>query len=561
MSAALHASALGMDVLIVEASDRLGGSTAISGGVVWVPNNPQLPSRGIADSREDALAYLMGITKGEIAADRIEAYVDGALRMIEWMQKNTWLKLDALEEYCDYYPEAPGGKRGGRSMEPVPFDASTLGRRFELLRDPHPQSQVMGKFGISAREAKGFVVPTWAAKFRLLWKMIRYALRAWKRRGHRRDTLLYAGNALIGRLFRSLLEGDTTIWMSSPARKLLRDGTRITGARIERDGGSVAVSARFGVLLAAGGFEQNQAMRTEHHTLGRSDIEWNSGNPHNQGQGITMGQAVGGAVALMDEAWWTPVTRVPRSDPAWVLVVEKSLPGSILVNRHAERFFNEAAPYIDVVKAMYAHDAVPTCWLIFDAEFRRRYPVGPVAPGYAQPDRTLSRRLRDGFLKRAATLEELADLLELDVAALRATVDRFNELADAGVDTDFGRGESLADRYYGDDARGKNPSLAALRKAPWYAIPVFPGDLATKGGLVTDARARVLDAEGRPIPGLYAAGNTSASMMGPTYPGAGGTIGPALTFGFLAAETAVEDFEQPEASPASPAEAAEAASA
>jgi 3-oxosteroid 1-dehydrogenase len=263
----------------------------------------------------------------------------------------------------------------------------------------------------------------------------------------------------------------------------------------------------------------------------------------------------------MDEAWWTPVTRVPRSDPAWVLVVEKSLPGSILVNRHAERFFNEAAPYIDVVKAMYAHDAVPTCWLIFDAEFRRRYPVGPVAPGYAQPDRTLSRRLRDGFLKRAATLEELADLLELDVAALRATVDRFNELADAGVDTDFGRGESLADRYYGDDARGKNPSLAALRKAPWYAIPVFPGDLATKGGLVTDARARVLDAEGRPIPGLYAAGNTSASMMGPTYPGAGGTIGPALTFGFLAAETAVEDFEQPEASPASPAEAAEAASA
>jgi 3-oxosteroid 1-dehydrogenase len=537
MSAALHADALGLEVLLVEASDSFGGSTAISGGVVWVPDNPQLASRGISDSREEALTYLRHISAGRVPEERLVAYVDHSKRMLAWMETNTHLRLDSLETYCDYYPEAPGGKPGGRSMEPVPFDATRLGSHFQQLRRPHPQSQVMGKFGISAREAHGYLVPTFFTKLKLVLRMVQWALRFWKRKGGR-DTKLHAGNSLIGRLLLSLVESGVTPWLESPATGLIQENGRVVGAHVQREGAPVRVRARKGVLLAAGGFEQNQAMRTKHHTRGESRTEWNTGNPHNQGAGIRMGVEVGGVVEGMEDAWWTPVTRIPRSDPAWVLVVEKSLPGSIFVNGAARRFVNEAAPYLDVVEGMYAGDAVPVCWMIFDAEFRKQYPVGPVAPGYAQPDHRISRRLREGFLQRGDSLEALAETIQLDPAALTGTIERFNAMADAGVDKDFGRGESLADVYYADPRVGPNPSLRALRKAPFYAIAVFPGDLGTKGGLLTDANARVLDTQGQAIPGLFAAGNCSYPVMGPSYPGAGGTIGPALTFGFLAAEAA-----------------------
>ena len=542
MSAALHADELGMDVLTVEASPQYGGSSAISGGLVWIPDNPQLPSRGIADSRHDSIAYLTKITGGAVSTERIAAYVDHSVRMLGWMRAETHLRLDALEEYCDYYPEEPGGKPGGRSMEPEPFDATLLGDQFALLRPPHPQSQVLGRFGITAREVKGFLAPTWAGRLRVLWRIVQYAARFWKRRGLPRDTRLHAGNALIARLRRSMMDRDLPLWLDSPAEELIIEDGRVVGARVNHEGIPTNVRSRFGVLLAAGGFEHNQAMRDEHHSLGPSSTEWNTGNPHNTGAGIRMGQDAGAAVDLMHEAWWTPITRIPKSDVPFVLVVEKSLPGSLMVNRHAQRFTDESAPYIDVVKGMYAGDAVPVCWLIFDAIYRHRYPVGPVAPGYAQPDHRISRRLREGFFTIGKTLDELAGKLDLDPAALQATIARYNGFAATGVDADFGRGTSLAGRYYADPLIAKpNPCLRALTAAPFYAIPVLPGELGTKGGLVTDPQARVLRADGTAIAGLYAAGNTSASVMGPTYPGAGGTIGPALTFGFLSAETAAAD--------------------
>lgn len=541
MSAALRAQSLGLDVLLVEASDTVGGSTAISGGVVWIPNNPQLPSRNIADSREESIAYITHITRGEVPAERISAYVDESVRMLEWLETHTSFRLDSLEHYSDYYAEAPGGKPGGRSMEPVPFDATLLGpEKFGELRRSHPQSQVMGKFGITAREAQGYIAPTASGYLQLTWRFVQWALRWFKRRNMPRDTKLHAGNALIGRLFHTLLAKDIAYWLRSPAEELIVEGGAVVGAVVSREGQALRVHARHGVLLAAGGFEHNQAWRDQYHSMGPSKTEWNAGNPFNVGQGIQMGMDVGGAVERMHDAWWTPVTRVPKSSQAWVLVVEKSLPGSILVNAEGKRFTNEAAPYLDVVEGMYGGGAVPVCWMLFDAEFRRLYPVGPVAPGYAQPDHRISRRLSEGFFTKAPTLEALAAKLGLDPVAVAGTVARFNGFADAGVDEDFQRGEYAVDRYYTDRRVTPNPSLRALRKAPFYAIPVFPGDLGTKGGLVTDARARVLDAQGQPIAGLFAAGNTSSAVMGPSYPGAGGTIGPALCFGFLAAEAAAE---------------------
>lgn len=540
LSAALRASALGASAVVLEASEALGGSTAISGGVVWIPGNADMAARGVPDSREEALAYLTHLTRGEVPAERVAAYVDEAPRVLAWLERDTPLRLEALERYADYYPEAPGGKPGGRSMESRPFDATRLGPLFAHLRRPHPQSQVMGRFGISAREANDYLVPGLFGRLKLAWRLVQYLLR-WRRRvGLARDTRLHAGNALVASLLRGALDRDLPLWRDCPVASLIVEDGVVTGVRATRDGAPIRVQARQGVVLAAGGFERNQAMR-ERYQRHPVDTAWNAGNLRNQGDGIRMGVEVGAAIERMDEAWWTPVTRIPRSDAAWVLVVEKSLPGSIFVNRHGRRFVNEAGPYLDVGRAMYDGDAVPDAFMIFDATYRHSYPVGPVAPGWAMPDRALSRRLREGFLVRADSLRELAARCDLDPDALEATVARFDAQARAGRDDDFGRGESLSDRYYSDPRVGPNPCLRAPSRPPFYAIRVYPGDLGTKGGLVTDAGGRVLDAKGQPIAGLYAAGNTTASVMGPTYPGAGGTIGPALVFGALAAESAAAD--------------------
>jgi 3-oxosteroid 1-dehydrogenase len=540
MACALRAHDLGASVVVLEKSPHYGGSTAMSGGVVWVPDNPQMKTRGVSDSPEESLTYLREITEGQVPEARIQAYVDNAKRVLAYFEEHSHLRLDSLEKYTDYYPERPGGKPGGRSMEPIPFDASVLGEQFELLRKPHPQSQVLGKFGISAREAHKYLVNSLSSKMLLFWRLVQYGLRWPSRRGFSRDTRLFAGNSLIARLRRSLMDRDVPVWLGVGAEDLVIDHGEVTGV-VTDDGRRLR--ARKGVLLGAGGFESNAQMRGQHQPAITSTT-WTAANPYSQGKGIELGRAAGGAVDFMHDAWWTPTTKVPKSDLAWVLVVEKNLPGGFFVDAGGKRFTNEAAPYLDVVKGMLANDAVvgheggPGCWLVFDAEFRHLYPVGPVAPGYAQPDSRISRRLREGFLKRGKSLEELADAIHVPREAFLATIERFNEQADRGKDEDFGRGDSAADRYYGDPRVQPNPCMRALRKGPFYAIPVFAGDLGTKGGLVTDASARVLDADNNPIPGLFAAGNTSSAVMGPSYPGAGGTIGPALTFGFIAAETA-----------------------
>ncbi len=544
LAAALKAHDLGARVLLVEKSERWGGSTAISGGVCWVPNNPQLPDRGIEDSRETSLTYLREITKGEVSEERLAAYVDRSQDVYAWLTTETHVRFDSLEKYTDYYPEAPGGLPGGRSMECPPFDATSLGvDNFKALNPPHPQSQILGKFGISARAAQSFLVPNWSMKFTMAWLMFKWWLRSFKAKPYGRDTLLTAGNSLMARLGRSLM--DRGLWprLGWGAVELVQsEAGEVLGLVIEGpDGSRKTVEATKGVVLGAGGFERNGEWRSRFHKQ-PSRPEYNAGNHANTGVGIQLGMDAGGAVELMDEAWWTPATLVPKSDLAWVLVVEKNLPGGFFVNAQGKRFTNEAAPYIDVVNGMYAGSDGP-CHMVFDAHYRANYICGPIAPGYAQPDSRVSRRYKDVFLKKADTLEELAGKIGVDTAGLLATVERFNTMSDEGVDEDFGRGESAADRYYGDPRIGPNPCMKALRTAPFYAIEVVPGDLGTKGGLVTDAQARVLREDGSAIPGLFAAGNTTAAVMGRSYPGAGGTIGPALVFGAVAAETALRPLE------------------
>jgi len=539
MTAAWRAHKLGAEVLVLEKTDLYGGSTAMSGGAMWVPCNHQIASRGISDSREDAVSYLREITKGRVPDDRIEAYVDTAPVMLRELCEQTHLDIDSLEKYPDYYAEATGGKPGGRTVEPVPYHGKHLGPEFDRLRPSHPQELIEGRIGLTAREAHVMVSGSWRMWVLMFRHMLAYFL-DFGRKG-RRGRRLTLGNALIGRLRRTLLDENIELQLETAVQDLVLDGDRVVGVVAEHDGRTQRIRGRKGVLIAAGGFARSQQWREE-HLPGPTNEAWSAANPANVGDGIRMGMDAGGAVDLMDEAWWTPVTMLPGKDYSWILVVEKSMPGSMMVNKAGRRFTNEAAPYVDVVHGTYdayseENPSIPA-WLVFDARYRKYYPVGPLPPGRVQPDSRTKRKWLEKFLVRAKTVRELAEKIEVDPDGLEAEVAKNNRFAQTGKDEDFGRGDALLDRYYSDARVTPNPNLAPIETAPFYAIRVYPGDLGTKGGLVTDPDGRVLREDGAAIDGLYATGNCASAVMGDTYPGAGGTIGPAMTFGWRAAEHA-----------------------
>lgn len=536
MVAAARAHDLGMSVLVIESSDKFGGSTGMSGGALWVPNNQHMAAAGVRDTPEEALTYLRKVTDDSIDDARLRAYVQHGPELVRYLEDRTQVKLSACAQYCDYYPEADGGKPGARTLEPLPFSARKLGGHAGELRRSG-QGLVLGRMGLTAVEAHLLVQFSLLSYLLMLWIFIKYWLDIPARRRGRADNRLTLGTALVARLRASLLDRDVPLWLDTPARELIVQDGRVVGVIAEQHGKRIRIRARTGVLLASGGFERNLEMRQRYQRHPITD-HWTAGNPHNQGDGIRMAAAIGGGLDLMDEAWWTPVTMLPNQF-AWLLVVEKSMPGSILVDRAGKRFTNEAAPYVDVVNAMYAaHDqgrATIPCHLIFDARYRRSYPVGPLGPSKLQPDSAIGKRLRRELLHKAASLPELAATIGVDAAGLTETIERFNAQARAGRDDDFHRGESRYDRYYSDAKIKPNSSLAPIIEAPFYAIAVYPGDLGTKGGLRTDEHARVLNESGAAIAGLYATGNCAASIMGRSYPGAGGTIGPAMTFGYLSA--------------------------
>lgn len=549
LSGALRAASLGLSVLIVEKSDVWGGSAAMSAGALWVPCSAAMRSAGLEDSEDDAVRYLKAITHGEIDEARLRAFVTESNRMIDWLAGNSHVRFTSLEHYPDYNTDVEGARPGGRSLEPDAFDATALGDAFRTQHQPYPGTLIMGKFLMRIPEARGLLMPGLAPKLGLAKGFARYAAR-WRsrKRAGGRDPYLTMGQALTARLRHSLDERDVPLWLNAPVRSLVTEGGRVVGAEVERDGEPVRVRARRGVLIAAGGFERNLEMR-ERYQRAPIGVDWTVGHVGNTGDGILAGEEVGGALdtALMAEAWWTPAV-VPPTGPS-VLVIEKSLPHGLFVTRGGHRFVNEAANYNDVGIAMFDTEqrgdgAVPAWWIV-DATYRKRYIIGPVGPGQMMPDKKLPPGLRpgNGWLHRADTIEDLAREIGLDPAVLRATVERFNANARQGEDPDFHRGETANDRYYADPRATPNPSLGAIESPPFYAAQVYPGDLGTKAGLITDGSSRVLRDDGTAIAGLYAAGNTASTVMGRSYPGAGATLAPAMLGGFLAAEAAAADDE------------------
>lgn len=538
MTAALRAFDNGMSVVVIEKSDQYGGTSAVSGGAVWIPNNHQIGPLGGSDSAEDAFDYLKAATRGEVAEPRLRGYIDAAPKMLRYLEDHSRLRYRAVPTYADYYQDLAGAKPGFRSMDPMPFHASELGDEFLHLREQSPGMLVFGRMTMTTFEAHTLMSRMHGWKRVALGMGLRYWLDLPWRWRSRRDRRLAMGNALIGALRRSMMDRAIPLWLNTSFQSLVMENGQVSAILVKQQGKQVRIDARRAVILAAGGFERNQQMR-ERYLPRPTQAKWSATPPVNTGDGISAGIQAGAAVALMDQAWWTPTVGVPGEEKQRGLFFERHLPHSIVVNGLGQRFSNEAGPYLDFVDAMYADHAKTgvtlPAWLIFDAQFRRKYPCGPMLPGSVMPDAKLPAEWLGKVYFRAETLEVLAHRIGVDGAGLLASVKLNNEYAATGIDLQFGKGSNAYDKFYGDPSVQPNSCIGPITTGPFYAVPLDAGEIGTKGGLLTNEHAMVLDTAGVPIARLYAIGNTSASVTGRSYPGAGATLGPAMTFGFVAA--------------------------
>ncbi|MCW7945932.1 3-ketosteroid-delta-1-dehydrogenase [Streptomyces hygroscopicus] len=525
MTAALTSAHQGLSCVVVEKAATFGGSAARSGAGIWIPNNSVILAAGVPDTPAKAAAYLAAVVGPDVSAERQQAFLDRGPDMISFVMAHSPLRFRWMEGYSDYYPELPGGLPNGRSIEPDQFDGTILGAELAHLNPPYmPVPAGMVVFSadykwltLAAVSARGAAVAT-----ACLARGTKAALLGQKP--------LTMGQSLAGGLRAGLLAANVPVWLNTPLTDLYIEGGAVTGAVVTRDGTPGLIRARRGVVVGSGGFEHNASMR-ERYQRQPVGTEWTVGAQENTGDGIRAGERAGAALDLMDDAWWGPA--IPLPGQPYFCLAERTLPGGLLVNASGARFVNEAAPYSDVVHTMYDRNTTDPdipAWLIVDQNYRNRYLFRDVAPVLPLPDAWYD----SGAAHKAWTLDALAGQIGVPAAALRATVGRFNSLALGGKDPDFHRGDSVYDHYYTDPAVTPNSCLAPLWLPPYYAFRIVPGDLGTKGGMRTDARARVLRPDGSVITGLYAAGNASAAVMGHSYAGAGSTIGPAMTFGYIA---------------------------
>lgn len=498
----------------------------MSGGGLWVPNNPLMLKAGVHDSYEDAKLYLdrvIGDVGPASSPERREAFLREGPRMVEWLTQ-LGFRFSYTPGYADYYPELPGGSVQGRSVEPDFFDLKQLGawkNSLNILMPIPLHTLDAAQISLSFRSLSAFFHTAKVFGFRAIGS----ALLGKKLAG--------LGGALIGQLLYLALQREIPIWVNSPMVELLYENDTVTGVIVEKEGQRTTLRAS-AVILAAGGFARNQAMREQYHPHPIT-TQWTVATQGDLGVPIQAGMAIGAATALMDDAWWGPVF-IDHKGTAQFMLWERSAPFGIIVDSSGKRFMNESASYVDCGHWQYECNqtapAIPA-FMIADSRHRKYYPFGMMLPGI-----TPKAIYESGMLVKADSLRELAQACNINPDNLEQTVQRFNQFAATGKDLDFHRGDSAYDRVYSDPRVKPNPNLGPVEKPPFFAVRVWPGDLGTKGGLLTDAAARVLRADGSVIEGLYAAGNTSASVMGRTYPGPGSTIGPAMVFGMLAGEDA-----------------------
>jgi 3-oxosteroid 1-dehydrogenase len=529
LTAAFIAAAEGASVGLFEKADQVGGTTAWSGGNVWIPNNPLMSGVGVEDSAEDAVTYIMSLSRGMLDERLVRAYVESGPEMVRFLDAKARTEFYVAEGFPDYHAEHPGGKpQGGRSLETPLFPFDELG---EWAGRVSTGPYYANNLHLVQRETPiGASVPAPPPAEELERRKIR------DERGR--------GQSLVGRLLKACLDAGVTIETEHRAGELVVDDGRVAGVVFETPEGRAEVRARRGVVLATGGFEWNEEYK---RAFLRGPLTHPVSMPTCEGDGLRMAMKVGVSLGNMREAWWSPVAELPPgvNDMNRVMVnADRTRPRSIIVNRRGRRFTNEAANYNAFGGAFHTEDVTTfsyanlPCWLVFDQEYLRRYgTVGPYPAGEEPPP----------WLTRGATLAELAGELGIPADEFEATVRQWNANAAEDRDPDFRRGESAHDLWWGDPyLKGKpEATLGPLDEPPYYAVPLVSGALGTKGGPRTDADARVLDLDGVPVDGLYAAGNVMASPFGMTYGGAGGTLGPAMVFGYLAGRHAATGAGRP----------------
>jgi succinate dehydrogenase/fumarate reductase flavoprotein subunit len=536
MTAALVASLEGLDVLLCEKSDQVGGTGSTSAGTLWIPGNSQSRVAGFSDSAAQADRYLDALIGEGGNRDVRNAYLQTGPAAIDYLCERSDVQFLACGVHPDYRSNMPGAAIAGRAIVPEPFDGRLLGSEFRRIRPPVPEfmlfgGMMVGKADISRLIGRFDSIGNFVHCAKLLARYLIDRLR------YPRGTRLMMGNALVGRLFYSLRRRKVPILFDTVIVDLAGDRDGVTGARLRRGGTDIVVRARKGVVLATGGYGHNKHFRSTF--MPQPVPEYSMSYEGNQGDGVDIGRRLGAALApeQSTSGLWTPVSVVRRSDGTSGLfphlVLDRAKPGLIAVNSAGRRFVNEAASYHDFVLAMFESNgtapAIPA-WLVCDATFIGKYGLGVVYPGHRNPGKFV----KNGYLVSARSLDELAQKIGVDAVQLCDTVARYNGFAETGADIDFGKGETELNRFNGDANHKPNPCIEPVITPPFYALTVWPADIAVSTGLATDADARVLGNDGKPIPGLYACGNDMASVMAGSYPGPGTTLGPAVVFAYRA---------------------------
>lgn len=522
--AAVTAKAAGLQPLLIEKTELIGGSTALSGGILWLPNNPLMAREGIADSRAESITYLANFTRDDdldSTPARRAAFVDAIPEMIGAMETQG-MKYRNCPGYCDYYDHLPGGNAFGRSIQAELFNLNELGAwKSRFRRSP-------GAMPLATSEAQRLLLMKRTSAGAKMAAQL--GARAAVQKVTRRD-VVGSGGSLQGRMLQIALRMGVEIWTETMLLDLDMQNGKVVGAHLERAGEPVHVAASKGVLIAAGGFARNLKMREQYQPHPASD-RWTKANPGDTGEVIQIMERAGAGLGMMDQAWWIQTLIFPETGPHHA-VLETCKPHSIIVDGSGSRFVNESASYMEIGNAMYERNktvsAIPA-WHVVDACYHRQYFYNTKPPGKI-PEQWLSM----GWMKQGATLAELAVACGVDPAGLEATVDRFNQFCREGKDADFARGDNVYNRYYGDPTVKPNPCLGTIEEGPFYAAPLVTGDAGTCGGALINEHAQVMRPDGSVISGLYAAGNSTASLSGPYYAGAGLSIGASSVFGYIAA--------------------------
>ncbi len=543
--AALRAADQGLKVLIVEKAHKFGGTSATSGGVMWIPNH-QLEG-DIGDTREATLQYLDSLIGKPVDRKRLEAYVDEAPQMARYL-KGLGVQLVGAP-WPDYYPDKPGA-RADRSVICLTFDGRELGDdRYSLMREQFNRFKLFGRYAMDLTETFSLMMQQKGWRGVAAKVIGRYWMDRSTRKVSHRDRRFTQGAALMGAVYDQVFRRGVELRLETRLEGLVTDGGKVTGVEVSNFGRKYAINARHGVVLAAGGFEWNQELRDRFYPIPGLTRHSSTPEDGNRGEALLAAEKVGAVTEHTEQGWWIPTMTLPMPGASNFHEIHQAAfdvgrPWSVVVNRNGVRFVDEACGYDQFGQAM-VNDHLKTganmpCWLIFDAKFRAKFSAGGLMPTVHTPERKVPEDWWDHYVFRANTLPELAAKIKLPQDALLETVRKMNDYAKTGVDPEFGRGMNIYDQFFGDPTVTPNPNLGPIDKAPFYAVPINNGDLGTKGGLKCDDRARVLDGAGQPIPGLYAAGNNSGTPFGDVYPGAGATIGPAMAFGYIAANDIAE---------------------